>query len=131
MFMLDWYNSHSCMAAGCSYHVDEPSGSLKGRNFLTSSVSVSLSGMILFCITTGRSHATGLCVVFLMHTDDQAIETLLHVYPYLSGRKYNFKAPVRVSFCNSALPKACKIINVCLFLWEASLSLTADRRESP
>jgi hypothetical protein len=72
--------------------------------------------MILFHVITVTSHATGLFVVFMMHTDDQGIETLLHVYSYLSGRKYNFKAPVCVSFCNNVLPKACKIISVCLFL---------------
>jgi len=116
MCMLDCCNSHSCIVTGCSYHANKRSDSLKGRNFLTSSVSASLSGMILFYVITVRSHVAGLCVVFIMHTDDQAIETLLLACLYLSGRKYNFKAPVRVSFCNSAPPKACKIIIVCLFL---------------
>ena len=38
-----------------------------------------LPGMILFYVITVRSHAADLCVVFIMHTDDQAIETLSHL----------------------------------------------------
>jgi len=87
MCMLDWCNSHSCIVAGCSYHADKPSDSLKGRNFVTSSVPASLSGMVLFYVITVRSHAAGLCVVFIMHTDDQAMETLLHVYPVFIRKK--------------------------------------------
>jgi hypothetical protein len=95
---------------------------------VTSSVSAILTGMIPFHVITVRSRATGSCVVFMMHTDGQALETLLHVHPYLSGRKYHFKPPVHVSFCNNALPKAFKIINACFC--DSHVCLTADRRES-
>jgi hypothetical protein len=45
-------------------------------------LSANLSGTILFFIITVSSHATGLCVVFMMHTDDQGIETLLHNFMF-------------------------------------------------
>jgi hypothetical protein len=46
-------------------------------------VSANLLGTILFFfIITISSHATGLCVVFMMHTDDQGIETLLHNFMF-------------------------------------------------
>jgi hypothetical protein len=108
--VLDWYNSHLCLVAGCGYLAGKPSDSLEGTNFLTSSMSASLSGMVLFRVITVRSHGTGLCVVFMMHTDDQAMETLLHVYPYLAGRKYNLKAPVHVFSATTLSQKHVKLL---------------------